>query len=231
MYTREVNGEVLDFGVSGKLYKDALVMFDRQTESLWTQVDGTVLRGEMKGAQLKTIPLTQTTWSAWKRLHPDTLILKKERAFNSSVYEDYFADPDRIGITGEVKADKRLPGKDMVITLRDDLDALALPVKKLEMNPIHQTTLAGKPILVLWNAGSKTAQVFDRRFNGETLEFYVVGQGRELHVRDKQTGTTWSGLSGKALGTDEEKQLTPVQHMVNFWWAWAAYNPHTRIEP
>ncbi len=57
MYTRAVNGEELTFGVSGKLYKDALVMFDRQTNSLWTQVDGSVLRGEMKGAQLQPVPV------------------------------------------------------------------------------------------------------------------------------------------------------------------------------
>ncbi len=232
MYTREINGEVLQFGVSGKLYKDALVMFDRKTGSLWTQVDGSVLRGKMKGNQLKTIPLTQTTWKEWKRLHPNTLILKKERNLGRTIYADYFSSPKQYGITGEQDPDKRLPGKDLVISLRNGTDALAIPVKKLEQNPIHQTTLGGIPIVVVWNNGAKTAQVFDRRFGGQTLDFFVTDQGHEIQLKDKQKGIIWGGLTGKALkGGKEGDFLRPVQHMVNFWWAWAAYNPHTRIEP
>lgn len=196
MYTRTVGGRELSFGVSGKLYKDALVMFDRETDSLWTQVDGTVLRGELEGAKLETVPITQTTWKVWKRLHPDTLVLLKGRKISGSGYAEYDKDAKMFGLSGLQNPDERLPGKAMVISLRDGLDALALPIRKLKKNPFHQTTLNGRPIVVVWNPGSKTAGVYERRLNGEELDFYVTGQGRVLKLRDKQTGTTWNGLTG-----------------------------------
>ena len=232
MYTRAVNGEELTFGVSGKLYKDALVMFDRQTNSLWTQVDGSVLRGEMKGAQLQPVPVVQTTWGEWKRMHPDTLVLKKERPIDGPGYAKYFANPDMFGISGNQKPDQRLPGKEMVVTLRAGDDALAVPLTALKKEPLLETTLAGTPLAVVFNPAGNTARVFDRRLNGQTLEFVAVGRGKEVVLRDRQTGTRWSGLTGKAVkGELAGQQLRPVPHMVNFWWAWVAYNPRTRLEP
>ena len=232
MYTRAVNGEELTFGVSGKLYKDALVMFDRQTNSLWTQVDGSVLRGAMKGAQLQPVPVVQTTWRAWKRMHPDTLVLKKERPIKGSPYADYFTDPSQFGISGNQKPDQRLPGKELVVTLRAGDDALAVPLTALRKKPLLETKLNGTPLAVVFNRGSNTARVFDRRLNGQTLEFVTVGRGKKVTLRDRQTGTRWSGLTGKAeQGELAGQQLRPVPHMVNFWWAWVAYNPHTRLEP
>jgi hypothetical protein len=232
VYTRSVNGEELTFGVSGKLYKSALVMFDRQTNSLWTQVDGSVLRGEMKGAQLQSVPVVQTTWREWKRMHPDTLVLKKERPIKDSPYAEYFADPTKIGMPGNTNPDQRLPGKEMVVTLRAGDDALAVPLTALKKKPLLETTLAGTPLAVVFNPAGNTARVFDRRLNGQTLEFVALRRGNRVVLRDRQTGTRWSGLTGKAVkGELAGQQLRPVPHMVNFWWAWVAYNPHTRLEP
>lgn len=232
MYTREVNGKELTFGTSGKLYKDALVMYDRQTRSLWTQVDGSVLRGKMKGAQLKPVPAVQTTWGKWKRLHPQTLVLKKDRPVTGTPYASYFNDPKRMGIAGTQNPDSRLPGKALVVTLRHQGEALAVPVTALEQEPLHQTNLGDLPVAVVFDTGSATARAYDRRLAGRTLEFEILKRGSGVLLRDKQTGTHWSGLTGKGLkGELAGRQLQPVPHMVNYWFAWVAYNPRTRLEP
>jgi hypothetical protein len=231
VYTRTVEGEELNFGVSGKLYKDALVMFDRETNSLWTQVDGSVLRGEMEGRQLDKVPALQTTWKQWKKLHPDTLVLKKKGRAKGSVYADYHANPGMMGINDAQNPDSRLPGKSLVVTIRDGNDALAVPVEKLEKKPLHQTEVAGAPLAVVFHRKSKTARVFDRRVDGRTLSFEVGRRRGEIHLRDAETGTLWSGLTGKAVkGELAGKELKAVPHMVNYWFAWAAYNPRTRVE-
>jgi hypothetical protein len=59
-HSREINGTVHEFGVSGKLIMKALVMFDRETESLWSQFLSQSVRGELKGTKLESIPLTLT---------------------------------------------------------------------------------------------------------------------------------------------------------------------------
>ena len=70
MYARQLDDQTLSFGVSGMLLRDSLVMYDRQTQSLWTQVDGLGIRGPLKDATLSIVPAIHTTWKAWKRLYP-----------------------------------------------------------------------------------------------------------------------------------------------------------------
>ena len=55
---------MLTFGVSGKLIMNGLVMYDRETGTLWSQVIGQGVDGELKGVELTTIPALQTTWGA-----------------------------------------------------------------------------------------------------------------------------------------------------------------------
>lgn len=232
VYTRTVNGSELDFGVSGKLYKDALVMFDRQTQSLWTQVDGSVLRGALQGARLQPVPAVQTTWAEWKRLHPDTLVLKKNREVQDTRYADYHSDPRQMGIADTQNPDSRLPGKSLVVTVRRGEDALAIPLKALKRRFLHQTTVDGQPLALVFNRQGKTVRAFDRRVHGRTLSFTPLRHGKHLLLRDQETATLWSGLTGKALeGELAGQQLPPVAHMVNYWFAWVAYNPQTRLEP
>ena len=56
MYDPIIDGKRFTFGVSGKLYKAALVMYDRQTESLWSQLKGEAIAGPMTGAKLAVLP-------------------------------------------------------------------------------------------------------------------------------------------------------------------------------
>ena len=91
MYSREVEGEVLEFGVSGKLVMNVLVMYDRQTESLWSQLLGRAIRGPMEGTELTFLPAWQTTWQDWKERHPQTLALVKGYSGRYDPYDSYYA--------------------------------------------------------------------------------------------------------------------------------------------
>jgi hypothetical protein len=91
VYDPVIDGRRLTFGVSGKLYKAALVMYDRQTESLWSQLMQQAITGPMNGARLKIIPSQHTTWESWRTKHPNTLVLSP----NTGVQRDYGFDPYR----------------------------------------------------------------------------------------------------------------------------------------
>lgn len=144
MYARP-NGDTL--GVSGKLWRDALIMYDRATHSLWSQINGKAVAGPMKGRRLEELPSEMTTWGAWKRRHPDTLVLAKP-ALSGSVYEDYFADPERIGVRGSTNPDPRLPGKTLVIGLERAGRFAAVPLRDVESKREVNITAFGVPILV-----------------------------------------------------------------------------------
>ena len=99
MYAREVGGQVLDFGVSGKLYRNVLVMFDRQTDSLWSQLLGQAIVGPLKGTRLTMLPATVMTWGAWRNEHPDGLLLRKE-APSKATYASYW-NSGTVGVAGK----------------------------------------------------------------------------------------------------------------------------------
>ena len=59
-----------------------LVMYDRQTDTLWLQISGEGIDGPFKGVSLVKVPHVQTTWAAWKEMHPDTLVLDKRGGYD-----------------------------------------------------------------------------------------------------------------------------------------------------
>ena len=77
MYAREIGGAEHTFGVSGKLIMNALVMYDHQTGTLWSQFLGQGVKDPQIGVMLESVPVTHTRWSAWRETHPDTLVLDK----------------------------------------------------------------------------------------------------------------------------------------------------------
>lgn len=74
-----INNKVLEFGVSGRLYKSDLVMYDRQTGSLWSQIEGRAIVGPLAGEaeRLQLLPIDVVPWGSWKQQHPDSLVLAR----------------------------------------------------------------------------------------------------------------------------------------------------------
>ncbi len=229
MYTREVNGKVLELRVSGKLYKDALVMFDRETGTLWTQVDGSALRGLLAGHRLAEVPAMQTTWKVWKQLHPDTLVLRKPADIRGTHYADYFADLERRGLSG-THGDARLDGKTLIIGLHSGEDAVAIPLAALRKRQLLEAELAGEPLVIFYSRAQETAAVFRAKAGGRRLSFRVQLDGKQTVLEDAETGSEWSPLEGRATaGPLKETRLEPVPYQQSYWYAWSAYRPRTRM--
>lgn len=229
MYTREVKGKELEFGVTGKLYKDALVMFDRETGTLWTQVDGKALRGPLLGSSLTEVPAVQTTWKAWKKLHPDTLVLRKPGPLRGSNYDGYFRDPSKRGLFG-TRGDDRLGGKDKIVGVHQGNDAVAVPEALLRKKTVVQFLLTGKAVVVMYAADAETPGVYSPVVEGKSLSFRVRQVGGQTLIEDVETGSAWSPLDGKAIsGPLAGKRLARVPYLHSFWYAWSAYRPETRV--
>ena len=80
-FERKIDGEAVEFGVSGKLYNSELVMYDRKTDSYWPQTLGKAVAGPSTGKVIKKIPTDTIKWGDWKKAHPDTKVLSKETGF------------------------------------------------------------------------------------------------------------------------------------------------------
>ena len=88
-YERTINGQAVEFGTSGKLYNSNLIMYDRLTDSYWTQIDGIAVTGELTGTELQELSIDTVVWRDWKKVHSDSLVLSKDTGFN----RNYGSDP------------------------------------------------------------------------------------------------------------------------------------------
>lgn len=74
------------------LYKNNLLMYDHQTESLWLHVKHTAVTGPMTGAKLTVLPSSLTTWENWRRVYPDTMALSLDTGYDRNYAADPYAD-------------------------------------------------------------------------------------------------------------------------------------------
>jgi hypothetical protein len=146
VYARELDGQVLTLIVSGKLWRNSLIMMDEESGSLWSHVTGECLEGEHAGRSLRRLPSVQTTWAAWRDAHPGTRVLKKSAEILSSRYERYFADQDRAGMFRSLWLHDRMPAKALVHGVTDGPHALAVRDDVLAPGDGRTVDLAGRPV-------------------------------------------------------------------------------------
>lgn len=93
VFDRRVAGRERSFGVSGLLYRSGLLLYDRETESLWSQITARAVTGPSEGQRLTLLPSRVQTWGQWRRAHPQTTVLSRDtghaRPYGSSPYGDY----------------------------------------------------------------------------------------------------------------------------------------------
>ena len=159
-----VGGKRRTFGVSGLLYNSDVLMYDRGTESLWSQIARRAVSGPMRDATLELIPLDHTTWQRWSREHPDGLVLSREtghdRDYDRDPYLTYATDP---GVLFPVAhRDARLPEKALVLGIERGGAAAAFSLDALEGSPRPVRARVGREeVFVYWFRDSWTAFATD----------------------------------------------------------------------
>ena len=95
VYEANVGGKVLKFGVSGLLYNSDVLLYDRQTETLWSQILSKAINGPMKGQKLKMVPSSQTSWASWLQKQPNTKVLSTDTGFSRDYRRSPYGDYDQ----------------------------------------------------------------------------------------------------------------------------------------
>mgnify|MGYP003992668491 FL=1 len=243
---------VLEFGVSGFLQNSDLIMYDRQSESLWQQITGTGLIGTYAAVQLKFLPVSITGWSDFVTSFPDGQILlrptdtERHSVTGRALARDYSRPPypgyDDINSSPflyDGPFDGRLAPVERIASVTlDDLD-IAYPYSFLSEQPVINDVISGVPITVFFDNGTDSAftsrsgnfsksgstTLFNRTVNEQVLTFDLASDV----ITDNETGSTWdkfgNATSGELIGT----RLEPITHAAHFWFAWAAFKPDTEV--
>jgi hypothetical protein len=217
--------QAANLSASGSLWKDALIMRDDVSHSMWSQLEGRAVKGPATGQTLATYPFERTTYAAWKAKHPNTLVLKKDpraQQRRASVYASYFADDEALGVFDSTNPDERLPGKALVLGFVGNAEQVALPMRGLRERGWVGFELDGEPVVCVFEDDTKTHRAFRMGRHGAAV---VEGDGEERVI---VAGDDRWQLNGAPL-TAEVGALAPLVHTPVFWFAWVQGYPGTRI--
>jgi len=168
VYSRTVDGKKHTFGVSGRLYKSNVLLYDHQTESLWSQLMNQAVTGPEAGKSLTVLPSSRIKWKTWQQRNPHTTVLSDDTGF----YRDYSIDPYegyyRIGSlmfpVGDVRQD--MSAKEPVLGIEIKNYAKAYRLDWLSANPgIHNDTVGGYPIRIEVSPDGEVVAVRDKQGN------------------------------------------------------------------
>lgn len=242
VFKRNHQGITYDFGTSGLLRHSDLVMYDRQTESLWQQFTGEAIVGVMTGEQLMMIPSGLIGFEQFQAAYPAGKILSKEtgysREYGRNPYPGYddirnnpflFRDP----------LDERLPAMARVVTVSDGKYHNAYPVELLEKLRVIHHQLGNQAVVIFHQDGVSSALDTTRIANGDDVGATgvfvpLVGKQELTFVKergfvDEQTGSHWNIVGQAILGPLKGKQLERLVHADQFWFSWGAFRPDTLI--
>lgn len=171
-----VDGRRLTFGTSGKLFNSDLVMYDRQTNSLWSQISGTAVTGELKGKRIKFLPAEPVRWVDWKKAHPNTLVLSGSfecsqynlncrRNYNINPYEGYERS-EAIQFPVD-NTDSRLPNKELVTGIEISGKFKAYQNRKVLEIDAFEDEFAGVKLRVEADPATRAVKIFRADTNAQ----------------------------------------------------------------
>jgi hypothetical protein len=243
-FSRTVEGEIYDFGTTGRLRFSNLIMYDRQTETWWQQAEGKAIIGTLTGTQLEFLPSAIISWDDFKKNYPDGLVLSKQTGFSRSYGRNPYVGYDDVNnppfLYQGPETPGRLPPVARVLAIEIGTETVAYPYELLSQEFAVNDIVAGEEIAVFWSPGTAsaldaaliadgndvgTAVSYRRRLNDSVLTFFYDGK----NIIDNETGSTWDILGNAISGELTGNHLEPVISVNHFWFSWVAFRPETRV--
>jgi len=237
VYSTNIDGERVEFGTSGMLYRSNKLMYDRKTNTLWNQFTGVPAAGPLVGTgmRLELLPVVTTTWGEWLAAHPDTTVLAQEtglypgRFYESewdarSIYFNYRETP--LTMFPVWRASDELSTKGQVIGLRVNGEAKAYPLDALRTDTVVNDELGGQPLVVV-TVGSIGSRAYERGDRSFILE--EGGNGEETLLTDND-GLLWRVEEAALVRIDDPSvQLPRIPTHNAYWFGWYSFYPETAV--
>ncbi len=248
VYDSVLEGQRVTFGTSGLLFDNNLVMYDRASESLWSQMMVRGICGAYISHRPTLYPVVETTWAAWEAMHPDSTVVGFDTGYSRDYSRYPYGDYDTVDSTRLLFPhsfiDDRLAAKVLVHGIAHHGTARAYPLDDLDVRAAINDQVGGRAVLIVVDGARRLAVSFDRRVrflnkNGKLkwkkFTFDIVeSDGFPFLLMDRQTGSTWNlqgvPVGGELVGRIENGSLPRIAEAFNaFWFAWAAFNRDTEI--
>jgi hypothetical protein len=164
VFAANIADTALVFGVSGLLYNSDVLLYDRNSESLWSQLMGKAIAGKMKGTLLPQLPVEHTSWKDWQIRHKETVVLSRDtgtrRDYGRSPYSGY-EKTRRLYFNVSNKSPNSYHPKERVIGVEVDGMHKAYPVSELSGNGLSrfEDQLNGRRLVIHWNEDAQSGWI------------------------------------------------------------------------
>lgn len=243
VFDRRVDGNVYSFGVSGIVRQSNMIMYDRQTESLWQQITGEAIVGRMTGSALRIVNSQTVSFEDFARAFPNGKVLSRQTGYDRPYGQNPYAgyEPGNRPIM-PVRLPKQLRKAPLqrIIVVQDNGKSKAWPFPVLRERGVVEDHLGSLEFVVFYQEG--TLSILDRkriaasRDAGSAAAFSPYIEGKRLNfvskngaIVDRQTNSTWNLFGVATRGHLAGKRLTPVAHGVYFAFAWLIFHPDTEL--
>ena len=207
-----------------------MVMADRQTNSVWSHLDGEAFEGTLAGTEMDFLPLIHTTWEEWQALHPETTVLSFDTEFQAQYRSVTLGMPNGRFDRELLLGDDRLESEALVLGVMIQDEFVAYPVATLEQTSgVINTELDGNPVVIFYDAANNAGIAFSPIVEADVAQFERVDADSFL-ARDSVSGSTWD-FSGRNTSDSaaESSSLEFITSYLSEWYGWSAYHPETTI--
>lgn len=222
--------EFSTFGVSGLLYNANLILYDRLTDSHWSQIALKCVNGENIGDIPKTIKIVETTWLQWKNLYPNTSVLIGDVRFNRNYdvypYGPYKTDHNYF-IFEASPENNALPNKERVFAIIDNDNSEVFQFNQFSGGKTIRTLFQGKNYLLVGNENVICAFELDDSLSELTFSYNSNLDGVGFFTDDE--GSQWSVFGEAISGPRQGTIMKPATSVVSYWFAIAAFYPNPQI--
>lgn len=226
------------FGVSGFLYNNNLIPYDRGTFSNWSQMLLRCVNGVLRGTPMITVPLIETSWETWNKMFPNSKVVSDntgiDRPYDIFPYGNYKTEP--FLLFPIMIDDTRLPRKERVhgiITDRFQFKAKTYRFSLFENGArAINDEVDGQPVVV---AGMKSADFYisySRLTRNRTvLTFDLKTESPNIYPFDlvDNEGNVWNILGEAISGPRTGEKLTTTVSYNAYWFAWGTFFPNVPI--
>jgi len=172
-----VAGEQVEFGTSGKLWNSNLVMYDRKTDSLWSQILGEAIVGEMTATRLEVLPSDQIRFGDWRKLHPNGEVLSRDtgatRFYGQDPYGDYYTTSGTFFPVD--KKDSRLGEKEFILGIVVNGKAKAYWPPAVKKAGKVEDVFQGKTIVAQYEKDIDAVRLFEKKNDGKLVRINPFG--------------------------------------------------------
>ena len=226
-WDRQVGGKTTTFGVSGLLYRNNIIPYDRESGSNWSQIRLECVQGPLKSTRVKTFPMVEMPWRTWKTMFPAEAVLSTETGFSRNYgrypYGGYRTNNQQLLFpVGE--ADDRLPNKDRVLAVIINQEVKVYTFDSFKNGvTVIKDDFQGKSMIIVGSQPDNFIMAYEAVNGTNNLDYQPKDLAPGGIVMTDNQGSDWNIFGHAVNGPNAGTQLGTLDVCIGYWFSFGAF--------